>query len=141
MSPRQLFTNLEVELAKVDICRRNGLKVEDNIDTAALDDPKNKHFLAQAEKIGNASAKMKMEDFSGEALKRENSNLLASIAERNKTWKKTKGLKEKVGTLARTVGGGVAKKTTGAFNWAKEDIQKKTIRTSFFKAFREVYAS
>ena len=137
-SPRQLFTNLEIELAKVDICRRNGLKIGANLDTAALDKPENKHHLQQAEKIGNASARMKLEDYSGEKIKKENSALLVNIAERNKSWDgKTK---EKIGTLARSVGGGIVNKTRGAYNWAKEDIKKKTIRTSFLSAFKEVYA-
>jgi len=103
-SAGELFTSLEVELAKADMCRRVGRK-----DTADLSNTEK----AEAEKIGRLSANMKLVDWSSENQKAENAIYLNRLAERNKGW-----MREKVEGAASLGKGlwGLIKKDLGRSN-------------------------
>jgi hypothetical protein len=82
ISPKELFTKLELELAKVNVCKQQGFS-----NTTDLNKPENVFLLKQAEKIGRLSSQMKLENFSNEMVKKDNGALLEKIAARNPTVK------------------------------------------------------
>jgi len=78
--PKEILTALEIELAKVSICNKEGLKK-----TSDLEKPENAALKEEAERIGKCSCRIKVEEMSNGAVKKANARRLEKYIADNPT--------------------------------------------------------